>query len=314
MTTIPEILPAGSWERGVKRPKGVLTAGGNRKMNEIFPFKLGWNLDYTIRKYRHTSQAFDWTSVKKALEGKVPPLSVARCFEHAKSLDAAGAEALRKTGSYGRRNVYTDHARQWIKAATTMIWLKNGGDVEGGASWPPKAKLKGAKFRRIYHPWSSSNIIWIDGFGNHIPDTFGGAVGDDSKIIATWEELLETGGYAEGDSLILPTGTREGAEAIRAYNEKGGVEKPKPEPKPEPKPGIDLDAIIKECEGHVSYFKAKGHSAAKRWEKVIGRLQGVTANSGNVSDAALASWLRLSRANNWADGKATLPKVIEALK
>ena len=402
----PEILPAGAWEREIESPKRVLTAGGGRARNEIFPMKLK-NVGYYIRKYKHTSQYSDWQSVKSSLQLNRAILTIDECFDHVKSLDAAGEEALRRSGSYGRRNVFTDHARAWIKVATTMLWLKHSADVDGGATWPPTFMLRGAKFRRIFHPWMSETIIWIDGYGNHVPDQFGGAVGDDREIIATWEDLLSTGGYAEGERLILPTGTREGADVIRSYNESNGVTKSDPEMTPDPnsrvprdivtmvrgyydankyrpdrnygeswlrvliafgeeshdsllpftvaearteekiwsgwepirrvletlnpkesihrdpKPNVtpepdvdevDIESLIRECQEHVNYFRFKGHSAANRWNRVIGRLQGVTANSGDVSDNAIAKWLGLSRRHGWDDGKKTLPKVIQALK
>ena len=292
-----EILPAGAWERDTDRPEDLLTPGGKRARNQIFPMKSGPNLNYYVDRYKHTAQAGDWKLVEDSIRQQTPLLSIVQCFAHVSALDDEGQEALRLTGSYGRRNVYTDHAAAWVKVATTMLWLEHGGDVTGGAQWPPQSFLRGAWFRRIYHPWASANIIWIDAFGNHVPSHFGAAIGDDSKIIATWEELLATGGHAEGDRLRLPTGTMAGAEAIRAYNEEHGVTKPEPDPDSDPGPGMEmdpgpgmemdpesetemdtvnaaLDKTIAECQAHVDAFQALAPSAANPWRRVIQHLQG----------------------------------------
>ena len=78
---------------------------------------------------------------------------------------------------------------------------------------------------------------------------------------------------------------------------------------PEPEPHADL---IAECDAHVQAFAARGHSAADRWRRVIGRLKGEDA-ARDVTDAALAEWLSLSQRHGWTDGEQTLPKVIAAL-
>ena len=311
-----EILPAGAWEREIERPQGVLTPGGGRERAQMFPIKLS-SAQYYERKYRSKAWGAQWKAVVESIRTKRAGVSLAGCIDAITKLDAQGAEALRQSGSYGRRNVFTDHARAWVEVHTTMLWLSHGGDIDNGARWPPTAWLKGAKFRRIYHPWASDKVIWIDGFGNHVPSEMGAAIGDDSKILATWDELLATGGYAEGDRLILPTGTRAGAELIRSYNEGAGVGKPirTPDPAPEQRsqPNPALADLVAECQAHVDAFRRRGHSAALRWDRVIARLRGGAA-AQDVTDGALDEWLRLSRQHGWADGQKTLPKVIKELK
>ena len=185
---------------------GQLFLGGYGGSVKLFPFNTEM-IARTLKERRNSAEAGDWERVQSMVETQAVTITREECEAHRDELMAWVEHKENWWPTYARRNPVLYHAYDWIRALTTLKFIEGGVDSREAAQYPVKIGLDGHPFRKVYHPWASNHIIWLDWNGNE--------VGDNGH---TWEQLLATGGPAEGIDLWFPTGTQEGHDAIAAYH------------------------------------------------------------------------------------------------
>ena len=185
---------------------GQLWIGGYGENVKMFPFNSSLIKD-AVGKHRRSAEAADWERVKKMVELQEITISREECQAHRDELMAWVENKSNWWPTYARRNPVLYHSYDWTRALTTIKFIEGGVNTEEAVHYPVTVGLDGNPFRKVYHPWESNHIILLDWKGNEC--------GEHGR---TWEQLLATGGPADGINLWFPTGTQEGHDAIVEFN------------------------------------------------------------------------------------------------